>query len=196
MRIERSKVELYQYLEDCINILKSRIKNYESGKTYEYREVANQLRILLCDTKNRKPNALLPKIFPDMKFHPLSFQPNPIDYYRNGRELGFFIHGPITKVNGIVRVPDLFNLNAEPINLDKWLKQCIISPQITLRDFIKSIVEKNGGAHVDDSPNGIIIKGEFLSLKDVKSKIVYIVEIGRYVLSVIKKRMLVKEKKV
>lgn len=99
MRVKRTIEQLKRYLLDSLKTLESRIEDYDNGKVVAYREIANQLRKLLCDTKKGKPSALLPKLFPIVKLHPLSFQPKEQDLERNGHKLGFFISGPITKEN-------------------------------------------------------------------------------------------------
>lgn len=187
MKVKRSADDLMEYLKDSIVILESSIKDYNNGEMVAYRNIANQLRMLLCDTKGGKPNALLPKLFSDIKLHPLTFQLEDKFLEQDGHKLGFFISGPLRKENGIVRLPRLFNLKADPIPLNCWLDQCIIAPEITLRNLIKSVVEKNGGAHIDEIINEVIVKAEFLHLKGIECKAVYISEIGRFILAEVKK---------
>ena len=193
---KKTKEELIKSLETHLSFLQEFVHEYDKGKKEYYKKVATELRILLCDTKfekyengkrNRVDNSLLLKLFPGLKLHPIPFQPDPEEFRERGQELISFTPGTVSFNRGKFRYYDIFDLNKEPISVNSWLYQRF-DVFVTIRDLIKSVADKNGGAHVDNDINETLVRTshEFIGSKAVA---VYIIEIGRYIISEISKRL-------
>ena len=120
---------LEQYLLDSLEILRTAIDQYKQGNTPFYRVAALQLRLLLCDTTRRHGKivdiSLLSRILPDLNIPAL----------KSDKSLDQDLH---------------------PLTLKNWLEQPIPDTEastLSIRQFIRSLCDQNGGAHVDPKPN-------------------------------------------
>ncbi|MCK4574980.1 hypothetical protein KAU34_01090 [candidate division WOR-3 bacterium] len=193
---KKTRQELIKDLTTHLGFLNDFINEYDQGKEDYYQKIAAELRILLCDTKIQKDkkgktyrvdNSLFPRLFPELRLHPISFQPDPEEFKKRGQELICFIPGTISFKNGNFGYHDIFDLSGEPMSINSWLEQSI-DIFITIKQLIKSVANKNGGAHVDNDLNETLIRTSHFFIGD-KARAVFIVEIGRYVLSEISEKL-------
>lgn len=108
------------YLIDSLNIIRHSLKAIEGGHPEFYRVIALQLRLILCDTTRAHDEII------DISL--------------------------IRQVNPQVKLhlPGLDNSRMIP--LDEWLSSPLPGsgiPTITIRDLIRQVCDKDGGAHVD-----------------------------------------------
>jgi hypothetical protein len=154
-------------LAECFAVIDTCLATYYGGAEHMYRPLAGQLRILLCD----KP-PLLSRVFPDLAIGAL----RPIEWLEpdqavlfddNPARLGIQ-HPPdqefrlarmpflITSYDNGLQVADLeIDHGAQRLVLDEWMNQQITlyPAELSVRDTIRSIADKGGGAHVDDTVN-------------------------------------------
>ena len=86
----------------------------------------------------------------------------------------------------IVKLFDSGCHNLLPI--EQWLNQTLIvleKTNITIRDIIRSVADKDGGAHVDSKPNLILIKGAKMKINGQKGYIYYLMAIAKYVVDIL-----------
>jgi hypothetical protein len=121
------------YTRDALQLLAGCIESFQLGSRASYRVAAVELRLLLCDTNRIHERlvdiSLLPRAYPEIKFHPLRSAPPAQEGYLVG-----------------------FDRTREPVPLADWLSQSLTIPhggKITLRELIRTICEQDGGAHVD-----------------------------------------------
>ncbi len=119
------------YAAGSLRILAASLRRFEQGARENYRVVAVQLRLLLCDTNRIHERlvdvSLIPRLLPDCRLRPLQISPR-------------------------VRVDP----SAEPVPLQTWLAGTVPLPggaEITLRELIRIVCEQDGGAHVDPRHN-------------------------------------------
>jgi len=139
-----------QYLVESLDIIQRNCNSYHQGSRPDYRVIAAQLRLLLCDKNRGKENSLALKVFPNLQLHQMTDQASeeilksyPI----------VWIAGPITGIPIYMRFKDFFDLQSNPIPLDEWREQIAVISKgkpFSLAEIIKSVSEKDGGAHVDD----------------------------------------------
>jgi hypothetical protein len=72
-------------------------------------------------------------------------------------------------------------MGKEKIKCNEWLKQNLHDFTITIEGLIRSVRDKNGGAHVDNGLNQTLVKTSSSIILGSKEHIFYIVEIGRYI---------------
>lgn len=162
-------------LEASLANIGASIELFNGGNPHTYRIVATELRKLLCDGKD----SLLPRLF-KVQLHPL--------------------HG-MTKaemsalgLEGLVQMPgrmdfdgsggcilELFDMRAPTLELDDWLQQPLFSAQISLRDLIRSVADKEG-AHSDKDYNDTLHFARSVNIVDVQLHLKYIIAIGEYIL--------------
>lgn len=115
-------VEMYrEYIRDSLKLIRLALDEVARGEVPAYRIIAVQLRMLLCDRK-REHNQMT-----DSALLPLVI--------------------PSVHLNALQ--PDLL-----PMPLNDWLDQVIHlseNDSTTIREMIKTICERDGGAHVDFS---------------------------------------------
>lgn len=123
---------------ECITILEVSVHlvmHFEIGEFINV--VATQLRILLCDTKGKKDNALLSKVIQYPCLYPIKDITSP----------SRFIDGTPKSVTHLI------DFSLPPLPLAEWLNQPIIDfgggETLSIKNLIKLIADKDGGAHVD-----------------------------------------------
>lgn len=134
--------------------------------------MAGQLRILFCDSRGKKDNSLLGRIFRSFRLsrvRPIewvepSSLPSRTDDLRNIRmDIPQDWDVRIAKMPFVIReygsglqVADLDTEEAGPlVPFDQWVGQEVtIYPQpLTICGIIRSVADKGGGAHVDSEEN-------------------------------------------
>lgn len=132
------------HLNASLQVIGVNVNAYYGGALHTYRPIAAELRKLLCDTKSRRDILLLPQCFPSMQLHPLIGSQSMVDehtvLYIPGR-MGF-------DGKGGSDMQVLFNESGQMLSVQDWLDQRLFSYNITLRDFIRSVADKEG-AHAD-----------------------------------------------
>jgi hypothetical protein len=186
---KKNKINFLMDIVDCTTIMTHNILLFESGVRPVYKVIAAQLRILLYDISQRgkKNNSLILKIFPDFKLHPLSFTLEDAKKGLNGRLILF---SPGTLTSDSDRILDIFDINAEPISLEKWLNQNILDEQITILKLITSVANLDGGAHVESYLDKTLRKTTSSKTNEIENHKIYIVEIGRYIVEVVTKKII------
>ncbi len=139
---------LTEHLNASLQVIGVNVAAYYGGARHTYRPIAAELRKLLCDTQNRRDISLLPQFFPGIQLHPLVSSQSMIDEYTvlyipcrmsfDGRDES--------------EMEMLFNESGPMLPVPEWLDQRLFSYNMTLRDFIRSVADKEG-AHADKEPN-------------------------------------------
>jgi len=181
-------------LRDAINNLEIGIRSYNSGQISAYKIVAVQLRILLCDSHKGRDTSLLPRVFKGIRLHPLfgGITREQDEYWK--RSFGHAItDGLVFMTPGIVhldgkggsRIEVLFDENREPIDLAEWLDQMLFSKEITIRELIKSVADKEA-THSDDDYGSTLVKTKSVRLPDEDVGTKFLVAIAEYLLKTFK----------
>lgn len=167
-REEEVKKRLHNELLECFKIIDSCLALYYQGGTHMYRPLATQLRILFADQKG----PLITRLFPNFKIQRL----RAIEYVEPGQLKPFddsssviMISHPANQEYKLARMPFLiteysnglqvadfeFDQSGELLPLADWVEQqvSIYPSSLTIKEIIKSVAEKGGGAHVDDELN-------------------------------------------
>src|SRR5574341_73429 len=157
-------------LPQCFAVIDTCLAAYYGGAKHMYRPLAGQLRILLCD---RPP--LLTRVFPDLAISALRAiewsEPDQAALFDNNPARPGIQHPPdqefrlarmpflITAYENGLQVADLeFVPGSQELPLDEWMDQRItLYPvELCLRETIRSVADKGGGAHVDDTVNSAL----------------------------------------
>lgn len=177
-------------LKDSINILEANIKVFHEGNISVYKVIAVELWLLLCGGKN----ALIPRVFENVKLHPLwgSITKEQDEEYT--REFGHsFKEGLVFQMPAMVRfdgkggsrIEVLFDERRQPIELEEWLDQDLFNQNITIRQLIKSVRHKES-AHSDKNYDETLKFTKSIKLVNEDIHIKFIVAIGEYVLKLLK----------
>ena len=176
---------------DCVNNLRTSVNLASSGDISAYKIVATQLRVLLCDSKDGKESPLLLKIFQSVKLHPLrNTMLSNDDETKKWRE-GF---GPDFNWNNMFIIPAMMEFNGEkaniieffdenlpPIDLKEWLDQPLFTNEISIKELIKSIADKEA-AHSDNDYGKTLSTTNQVKIAGKNSHQLFIVAIGKYIL--------------
>jgi len=161
--------------EASLAVISSNVKAYCAGNPHAYRPVAVELRKLLCDTQAGTDISLIKRLFPNLRLRPLSGNQNRIDEHTV-----LYIPGRMSfDGRGGSSLSELFNESAPSLPLDEWLQQKMFDFSTTMRDFIRSVADKEG-AHSDKSYNAILGKTKSVVLSDDTLATKTILAIGRY----------------
>ena len=138
---------LAAHLNASLQVIGVNVNAYYGGALHTYRPIAAELRKLLCDTQSRKDISLLPQCFPGMQLHPLLASQSMIDEHTV-----LYIPGRMSFDGaGGSDMQMLFNESSPMLSVSDWLDQRLFSYNITLKEFIRSIADKEG-AHADKVP--------------------------------------------
>ena len=80
------------------------------------------------------------------------------------------------------RIVQLFDIKAEAIPLQAWLDQPLFSSEISIKELIRSVADKEA-AHSDANYNSTLILTRSIKLIDEDVHKQHIVAIGEYILS-------------
>lgn len=176
-------------LKESVDILESNIGLFHEGNVAAYRVISVQLRLLLCDR-----NPLIPRVFQNVKLHPLWGGITKEQDEEWKRKFGRSIKdGLVFQMPGMVRfdgkggskIIKLFDESREPIELTEWLEQDFFNQNITIRGLIKSVADKLS-AHSDPNYNDTLNFTRSIKLVNEDIHIKFIIGIGEYVLKLIK----------
>lgn len=178
--VQRSQKDFLAGFIDCLEQIQLSVGNYVSGRRFAYKAISVQLRILFCD---RTP--LYKRLFPNARLHPFAggIQNLPPSVRKYDKFLSFYLPGGQRQTeSGMPIVVGLFNEETpDVVPIEQWLDQQLLSLRITIRELIRSVANKDGGAHVDTNRNETLQKTAEIVLGDLEAHIPYIVSIGDYV---------------
>ena len=172
-----------------MNNLEGNIRLFHEGNTSAYRVIAVQLWLLLCD---KKP--LVPRVFQDVKLHPLLGYITKEEDEEWKKKLGHSIEeGLVFQMPAMVRfngkggsrIEVLFDERRQPIELEEWLDQDLFNQKITIRQLIKSVRNKEA-AHSDKNYDETLKFSKSIKLVNEDIHIKFVVAIGEYVLKILK----------
>jgi len=117
------------YARDAIHILEQSQALYAQGQTYFYRVAAAQLRLLFCDTVRR-----------------------------HGRMIPLAL---AVRLWPGLELPGLAwnQSESDRLSVEEWLAQPIPESGIIVKQFIRSVCDQDGGAHVDIRKHGHLPEG-------------------------------------
>lgn len=192
---ESKTKRLLDELLECFSVIDSCLASYYSGKTHMYRPLAGQLRILLCD---RSP--LLKRLFPNMQLQDIK----PIEFLELD-EIAIFDHYNmklaarvpegqeykvakmpfiITQYSNGLQIADVeFSQNSSLLHIDDWVKQLISCHpcDLSIKQIIRSVADKGGGAHIDNVPNFELINMEKMGPAGIGSHKLFIIALSRFI---------------
>jgi hypothetical protein len=180
-------------LKHSINILEANIQLFHNGNISAYRVVAVQLRLLLYDGQNGE-NSLIPRVFSNVKLHPLVGSITKEQDEEWKKKFGHsFKDGLVFQMPAMVsfdgkggsRIQKLFDEGMEPIGMEEWLDQDLFNERITIRQLIKSVANKES-AHSDRDYDDTLRFTKSIKLVDQDIHIKFIVAIGEYILKLLK----------
>lgn len=180
-----SRSKLLTDYQSSLNILEGNIELFHKGNRATYRVIATHLDILLIGEKS-----LMMQLFSSSAFHPLKgyISKEEDDAYikKFGHSLkdGLVFQSPAIidfDGKGGSKIIALFDEDRMPLVLDIWLDQPLFNDEITIRELIKSIRDKEG-AHSDKEYNNTLKFTKSIGLIDKDIHEQYIVAVGEYVL--------------
>ncbi len=170
--------------EASLAVIKTNTQAYYAGNLHAYRPVAVELRKLLCDTQGKSDNSLVKRCFSNIWLRPLSGDQKQIDEYT-----ALYIPGQVLfDGQGGSRFTTLFNESGPSLPLNEWLQQKLFDASTTIRNFIRSVADKEG-AHSDKSYNAILGKTKSVFLSDDTLAAKTIVAVGRYIIKALALQM-------
>lgn len=171
--------------EDLIAILdntEDSIKLYRNGRKNAYRSTAVGLNTLLCDE-----NSVLLRIFPQARLHSLNGFAAKLTEKQSYllKDLAFSPPGKLVfDGKGNAQIQDLF-YKGQLLPINQWLTQPLINQKITIKEFIKSIADKEG-KHSDPDYNDTLKLTKPVSLASKEMNPELIVTIGEYVIGLVR----------
>lgn len=159
--MENSNSYLKDELKETFKVINTCLSCVYAGETHMYRALAVQLRLLLCDRRQRKDNSLLLAVYPKLEISALesiNWSPTSSGYLhinqtRTGTNRVAQMPFEITQfVNGLA-IANLQLSDSKLIAISEWSKQYVtFSPtELTIEEIIRSVADKGGGAHVDST---------------------------------------------
>ena len=170
---------LAAHLNASLQVIGVNVNAYYGGALHTYRPVAAELRKLLCDTQSRKDISLLPQCFPGMQLDPLVGSQSMIDEHTV-----LYIPGRMSfDGTGGSDMQMLFNESGPMLTVADWLEQRLFSYNMTLKEFIRSVADKEG-AHADKELNDTLrLTKSVLFPGDESLAAKAIIAIARYVVN-------------
>ncbi len=181
-------------LAECFAIVDTCLSSYYGGAKHMYRPLAGQLRILFCD---KRP--LLSRVFPDLKFgalRPIEWLEPPKATLFDGAQARLAVQHPPDQEFRLARMPFLItafknglqvaDLEVDPegqmLPLDKWMDQSVtVYPSdLSIREMVRSVADKGGGAHVDDTVNEALRDMHVTGPSGMGVHVLFSVAVGRF----------------
>lgn len=176
-------------IEASFSVIAKNVNDYCKGNKHAYRPVAVELRKLLCDKNQGDDISLLKRLFSDFHLKPLHGSQGKID-----KHTVLYIPGVIySNGKGFSKIQELINEDAPSLLIDDWLNQKLIDATTTVRDFIRSVADKEG-AHADREYNEILKKTKTVKISTNWALCdQFIIVIGRYIIKALAILMLNKD---
>jgi len=103
----------------------------------------------------------------------------------------------ITGIPEALRFANVFDTEAAPISLEEWREQIGVilgGKRFLLKDMIKSVAEKGGGSHVDDTPDDYLINASKMHHKGANRRATghhepMMIAIGEYVVVELRRQL-------
>lgn len=170
-------------LIEAKHIILNAVDDFYHGKSYAYKIVSVELRKILCDTNRKKDVSLFHRLFPDIKFLPISGYSLPDNLKHDA------VYSLPLKIQYDGKGVSKASLSLDSscrISKDEWIKQNIVDSEITIEQFIRSISDKEG-AHSDPEIELFIRKVNSLRIGNEETYKYLIVAIGEYIAIIIDK---------
>lgn len=157
-------IYLKEQLKESFLIIDSCLKSYYENEPYMYKPLAGQLRILFCDSNKRRDNSLLPRVFPNIELNALENiiwddnESSSVQIIQNPDNTSRIATMPFELMqynNGLIIPNFIFAKQKKMLDIPTWVEQYLTHHPTTLqvKDVIKNIADKGGGAHVDSNPS-------------------------------------------
>jgi len=172
-----NKNKAWEDLLAIIDNLEDSIKLYRNGRKNAYRQTAIGLRTLLCDN-----NCVLKRVFPTAALHPLNNLASKLSEKNSYLLKNLVFNQPgcvVLDEEGNVKIENLF-YKGKLLLLDQWLIQPLINQNITIKEFITSVADKEG-KHSDPEYNETLNLVKSISLSSSQMHPELIITIGEYV---------------
>lgn len=167
-------------LENSFELLAFYIKHYEEGRTNLYLPMAVELRKLLCE---KDPAPLITRVIPNFNLYKLNttkiFEQTPSLLVG----LENIMPGRLENLeNGITNFSLGFAKEKELMSIDNWVDQYFFNENITIRELIKSVADKEA-THSDKNYNNTLLHCKNWSFNDTNCHILGIYAISKYLYS-------------
>jgi hypothetical protein len=150
---------LKDQLRDALAVVDTCLENIYAGKDHMYRPLAGQLRLLLCDTHNKRDNSLLSVVYPALEVSPLkciewsSEAAGAVQMLQRDGGTNRIAEMPIevtVYANGLSIANLLVDLERF-VPITGWVDQQLTfhPARLNIRAVIRAVADKGGGAHVD-----------------------------------------------
>lgn len=154
---------------ECFRVIDSSLRCIYAGEIHMYRALSAQLRILLCDSSR----PLLTRLFSNLQLQSLqtvkSYQPgdfppelehlNSLDIIGSGEfTISCMPFEARVYINGVEDCHPLLEASGALLPLDQWVDQFVsVHPvPVTVRQVIKTVADRGGGAHVHKSKDALL----------------------------------------
>lgn len=165
---------------DCFKIIHTCLKGYFDGQVYMYKPISAQLRILFCDSFRGKDNSLIYRIHPDIKL--LAFKEIKFENQSGPISIASTPYYIVDHKNGVVDA----TLDIAPpykyLSLKEWRTQIIDFSNLNVNDIIRSVADKDGGAHLDDTDCEKLKKMRGHNPTKIGSNVLFIISLAHYVI--------------
>lgn len=158
---------LKEQLYEAFLVIDSCLASYYQKNYHMYKPLAAQLRLIFCDSNRKQDNSLITRVYPNLVVSRIksiewdkkaeinqtnieiispsngeifvSTMPFDIMQYCNGLAVANLIPCP----------------SKDMLLISKWVNQCLTySPTpLTIKEIIRTIADKGGGAHIDSNPS-------------------------------------------
>jgi hypothetical protein len=161
-----------------VAVLEANIELFHGGVRDVYRVVATELRKLLCDGKS----TLLPRVFIDVRLHKLHWTHVLERTPSLAEGLQILVPGRLKVINGKPHFELLFAPTQEQMELEEWLQQPLLGPDLSVRELIRSVADKEG-AHADPRYNEALARAKCVKYVTDESHLHCVVGIAEYLLA-------------
>lgn len=187
-RLIKEAFDAFRTISDCLSL-------YYKGRPHMFKPIAGQLRILFCDTNRNEDNSLLKHLYPDLRL--IAFRKSEYstehaqikvvaydekgNVVPNAMKIKEACYSIVKDKSGIA-YPDI-DL-ADPIiylTLEDWRKQLIDDELgLTVKDIIRTIADKGGGAHIDLVQNDKLKIMKKNTPANIDYQVLFIIALARY----------------
>lgn len=150
---------LKEQLREALSVVDTCLACIYDGKLHMYRPLAGQLRLLLCDSRQRQDNSLLAAVYPNLKvscLEPIGWSSEGMGLVRMEQRVGGtnrIAQMPIeiTQYANGLAVADLLMTQRTLLPIADWSKQRLTfhPARLDIKTVIRAVADKGGGAHVD-----------------------------------------------
>lgn len=178
-------------LQDSLAVVDTCLECIYAGKTHMYRALAGQLRLLLCDTRQKKDNSLLAATYPKLEvsgFETIKWSSSEAGVVRMTQSAA--------GTNQIAQMP--LEISLYPTGLavaDLLLNHDVLHPiaqwsdqrltfhptRLSVKAVIRTVADKGGGAHVDaDASPELRLMYQYTPAGRTYAEL-FVVAIGRFI---------------